>query len=295
MKIKAPGCFLRKIVRWKHRLKPDFQVFYGHRVKIATEEDKAHTRILNYAFCAEPDSFETWIKAKKEQYCFLAVDDILKEKIPPKAALLTFDDGYKDIYTNAYPILKKHQVPAVVFLITDHVGSGRPFWWDEVIAVILRSHATNFGAFSLRTELDQQKCLRHVLAKAGTLPDDQKIDFLARLKEELGCQEIEGENLSWEEVREMKSHGIQFGSHTLTHPVLTRVSVEKAQREIRESKIKIERETGEEVKVFSYPHGEYNERIRNLVRQAGYRCAFTTQERANHAGDDLFELGRRLF
>ncbi len=91
----------------------------------------------------------------------------------------------------------------------------------------------------------------------------------------MGDTDIVGNNLSWDDAREMLNSGISFGSHTMTHPALTRISLEKAQMEIFNSKKIIEQEIGEEVKAFSYPHGIYSKATKNLVKDGGYSCAFT--------------------
>lgn len=80
----------------------------------------------------------------------------------------------------------------------------------------------------------------------------------------------------------------------MTHPVLTQVTPERVFAEIADSKTKIERELGEKVRVFLYPHGDCNKRVAEQVKRAGYDCAFTVNSGTNRVGDNLFELGRRI-
>ncbi len=82
--------------------------------------------------------------------------------------------------------------------------------------------------------------------------------------------------LTWEQVMKMHRAGFEFGSHTLTHPHLTRIPIAKAREEITESKKALEIRLGKEIKTFCYPYGEYNQSIIQLVREAGYQGAVVT-------------------
>ena len=82
--------------------------------------------------------------------------------------------------------------------------------------------------------------------------------------------------LKWEQVMEMKKAGFEFGSHTLTHPHLTRISTEKAEMEIKKSKEILEEKMGKEVKTFCYPYGDYDQSIIELVKKTGYQGAVVT-------------------
>lgn len=94
------------------------------------------------------------------------------------------------------------------------------------------------------------------------------------------------------QVREWLAAGHEIGSHTLTHPYLTRLSRERAREEIFASKKKLEDLFGRTIGHFCYPYGDWNETVRNLVMEAGYKTAFTTAAGINHVGDSPFELKR---
>lgn len=286
---------LKKILQWTRCFNPGYTVFYYHRIKTATPEELSHGKILGYEFALDPAAFEAQVQKMSAAYHMVSVDDILSGKIPNNSALITFDDGYQDIYANAFPILKKYRVPAVVFLITDFVGTNRIFWWDELIELIFQTRALSFDGASLETREDRQLFLQQVLLKFGQIRHDEKERYFRLLKEGLGPVETIHDNLDWEQVREMRRHGIHIGSHTLTHPVLTQIPLEHAEREITASKLRIEQELGEPVHAFSYPHGDYNRSVRRIVQRAGYRCAFTVNSGINRIGDGLFELNRQVY
>ena len=161
--------------------------------------------------------------------------------LPSKAIAVTFDDGYQDNYKNAFPILKKHNIPATVFLTTGFIGTGEIPRWDK-------------GYYKAQKDL----------------------------------------MLSWEQVREMSDSGISFGSHTLSHPFLTRIPRKQAQKEIRLSKDIIEQQTRKPVTTFSYPSGNFDSEIKGIVREAGYSAAVSTNPGYNSTYDDVHALKRNV-
>jgi peptidoglycan/xylan/chitin deacetylase (PgdA/CDA1 family) len=101
--------------------------------------------------------------------------------------------------------------------------------------------------------------------------------------------------LSWKEVREMHAHGIRFGSHTMSHPVLSTLSPERMRAEISGSKKIIEDQLGATVSVFAYPNGtmaDFTQVTKDILRECGYHCAVTTIFGANAEDQDLYELRR---
>lgn len=98
--------------------------------------------------------------------------------------------------------------------------------------------------------------------------------------------------LTYSEVYKLIKNGIEIGSHTLNHPILTKVSINTARKEITDSKTNIEKRFGINIKVFCYPHGKYNSNIKVLVKQAGYECAITTDQGVNNKNSDLYALKR---
>ncbi len=98
--------------------------------------------------------------------------------------------------------------------------------------------------------------------------------------------------MEWSHIRELLSMGMEVGSHTVSHPYLSRLSIAEAKEEIESSKKILEDKLGVEVKSFCYPYGDYNERIRDMVMEAGYRMAFTTKPGKYEESPNLFEIRR---
>lgn len=98
--------------------------------------------------------------------------------------------------------------------------------------------------------------------------------------------------LTWDEVREMQKNGFTFGSHTVTHHALTKLTPEQVRSELVESSKEMERELGVRPRYFAYPTGAYNLKLAEMVRQAGYRAAFSIRYGEVDSESDLFALER---
>ncbi len=206
-------------------------------------------------------------------------------------AIVTFDDGYRDSYEIVYPILREMGIPATIFLATGFVETGDVFWWDGVVYLI--SHATRSSmlfptrppvSLSLRTREDRARTAQRVLTLLKRISDEKRRGILEALPVLTGAT-LDPEmarrlTLRWSEIRTMSRDGIEFGSHTVTHPVLTRAAADLLQYEIGTSKRDIEEHTGKPVTAFCYPVGgkqSYDEYVQAVVQHKGYRFAVSYQ------------------
>lgn len=254
-----------------------------------------------------PQSFETQIKYFSSNYKILSLNRLIEyivhgEPFPEKAVVMTFDDGYKDNYRYAYPILNRYNIPATIFLTTGHIGTGNLFWWDKVSYIIQQTsldeiNLNEFGSFSLRSEKEKSRAKSALFEGLKKLPWEKKdllIDELLvisgeEIPDDLGEKLI----LSWEDIKEMSCNGITFGAHTVNHPILTNLPLDQAKLEIIQSKMDIEKNLGHRVNAFSYPHGAFSPDVAELVRTSGFECAVTVSPcRPINLNDSLYELGR---
>lgn len=225
--------------------------------------------------------------------------------LPPNAAAVTLDDGYRDNYVHALPILKRHAIPATIFLATSAIGSDRALWHDEVFSAFRETRAPSLRPFgprgiegTLASVPERLGVQRRVLGYLRAAPDAERAEAIARLREALGVgpmPPVPGLMLSWEEARAMSREGIRFGSHTASHPILSRVDAARARRELIESKAVIERELDAPVDGFAYPNGtlaDFSSETKALLREIGYPYAVTTIAGANDATTDPYELRR---
>lgn len=286
---------------FKGRERRNCQILVYHRVN---DEGDA-------MFPATPVStFERQIGYLANNYDVYRLKDIIERikhrDVPPNAIVITFDDGYYDNYTNAFPILTKYSVPATIFLATEVIGSGKLLWHDKVFSAFRDTRVEcledyfGAGAYPLKTREEKLAAQGHVLRVLFSLNDDERVVWVERLIEKLKAGDVNNSDtsnlmLSWENVAKMQTGGIDFGSHSVTHPILSRVSISQLRSEIFESKRIIEEKLERPVVSFAYPKGgvgDFNQTTKTLLKEAGYHCALTTIFGANSAGQDLFELRR---
>lgn len=230
------------------------------------------------------------------------VERAVQEDLPPKAMALTFDDGYRDNYLNAFPILKELRLPATIFLATGALDSQGPLWHDRIFRAFSRTRRLSLpfqgGEYALRglqeKRLSLQAVLNH-LRKLSPGERDAVIENVLQVLEVPESKEDGMDKLNWQDVEEMARNGITFGAHTVTHPILTRLPLAEAAKEILSSKETIENKLHLPVRLFSYPNGsreDFNESIKEILREAGFVGALTTIWGPNDAHTDPFEFRR---
>ncbi len=250
--------------------------------------------------------FEKQTEGYCRDYEVISLDELTEKvysgkPLPSKAVVITFDDGYKDNYLHAYPILKRHHIPATIFLTTGHIGTNKPFWWDRIGYVIQHTSVSRLslgelGDYSLQSAPDKSRASLTITKRLQKLPEARKGLLIERLintcqvdiPPNLGQELI----LSWDEIREMSSNGISFGAHSVNHPILTNIPLKQAKDEIILSKKEIEKRLNREVSAFAYPNGDFNTEIVKLVKQAGFTCAVTVSDKFVSIEDDPYKLNR---
>jgi len=192
-------------------------------------------------------------------------------------ANINLDDGYMDNYLHAYPILKKYNIPATIFLTTDYIGKEHVFWWDRV-----------FNALPHKSQ-DQTDNVNSVLIDKN---EEERESLIYELEKEHSVKQRPRPNLmlGWDEIKEMQNGLISFGAHTKTHRNLCLLKDEEVLREMIDSKNIIEKELGQKIKEFAYPFGRLDERVVRLAKEAGFEYARTTSGGFNTKDTDRFLL-----
>lgn len=230
---------------------------------------------------------------------------------PRNPAIVTFDDGFDDNYLNAYPILRELGVKATMFVVTDYVGSRRAFWFDHVSHALSVAQAGSYdvpqpGQAPLRlvvpAGLDDRRALaRRIKVGLKSRSSEELIECVAALSRTLGLPEAvddpDSRPFGWQELTEMASSGlVEFGSHSKTHPILSRVTRAGLMDELKGSRERIEQATGAPCTVLAYPSGgreSYSGAVVSAVQEAGYRFACTNMAGANRLTNlRPFELRR---
>jgi peptidoglycan/xylan/chitin deacetylase (PgdA/CDA1 family) len=257
--------------------------------------------------------FERQMLFLQKYYEIVSLDTFVKKKhmtgkIPKRTAIVTFDDGYKDNYIYAYPVLKKYNIPATIFLSTECLTSKKILWTDRFGYIVQNTTKTRYsnakyGSFSLKTPGEKRFFIdrfKNTLLKK--VPNNEKLEILNELEEDLGveipediCDQL---MMSWDQICEMHENGVFFGAHTVSHPIMSRISMEQARYELEQSKKDIENRLGIKINTFAYPNGgigDYTTETVNLIRDCGFTCAVTTIPDPVTDSTDLFTLNRKPF
>ncbi|MGD9972532.1 MAG: tetratricopeptide repeat protein [Desulfatirhabdiaceae bacterium] len=205
--------------------------------------------------------------------------------------VITFDDGYKDNYTLAYPILKAHDVPAILFVASQMIDKRRLAWWDTIAYLIKKctKPVIRYDGREFILETQRSQAIAHFQEIMKQTAFEQTKYLVSELSEhcevdlpdaELQDQEI----LTWNEIREMANNQIAIGSHTHTHRVLSTIDAGAQKEEMILSKLIIEQNVGQPVFSISYPVGEQRFITRETAKiaaECGYFLGFTTNTGIN--------------
>ena len=274
--------------RLKRLLSPNtLTVLNYHRV-LPIDEDSKSLFMPNVS--ATPEMFANQMAYLAKNYRVISVDDLVDwfnggEALPTNAALITFDDGYLDNYEYAFPILREYGFSAVIFLTTNFLDRELIFFWDLIAYCIdaaesEKIYLSRIGEVSLQG--DKQEVVKELVNRVKYYSEDDKKAVLRELADICGVsvgEEISGASaMSWGNAAEMVGQGIEFGGHTVNHPILSKVADEEAVYEISESKRIIEEKIQREVLCFAYPNGQvgdFTARTQGIVRESGYQVAFS--------------------
>lgn len=234
-----------------------------------------------------------------------AVEGIRKRDLAENTVVVTFDDGYKDNYLNAYPILRVLSMPATVFLATDAIGTGKVLWHDQVFSAFRQTKKPflewiNGGSNvlplgSIQDRLAAQVHVLQCLRRCSPNQRSKSIDCLIRQLEVSHTTHDPSLMLDWNEVEEMRRHDISIGAHTATHPILSTLSEEEMKIEIRCSTDALIKNLGAPPLSFAYPNGrneDFTDKAKEYLEEAGYACAVSTVFGFNEYGQDLYALKR---
>jgi len=243
---------------------------------------------------ASPQSFERQIDYICRKFNPISVSQLNShladhEPLPPRAVLVTFDDGYKDNAVVAWPILRARNLPAVVFLATDHIGTNRPFLWDFA-AYCFQYTRRDFadvpllGLVPVGTRAERLAATERWVLQSKSLPASERwpaADLLRRsLAVEVPDDAFSDFYMSWDDARRLASEGCDFGGHTKTHPILTTTVLDDARDEIAGSFERIAAELGRPPTAFAYPNGsrqDFTDDHERAARAQGYSMAFSLE------------------
>jgi len=298
------------------KLRKKAVVLMYHRVLTA---DESRQTASHPALIVERETFARQMALLKKRFAVLSIEEFAERlennrPLPPSACVVTFDDGWKDNFSNALPILRAHDLPSLVFLPFDYIGSGALFWQETLVHLLMRVVDETRRDPSRRGEFT---ALLDPVGLAWLLDSDERelrprIIEMVSAKKQLGRERLDSlarqlatmldvrlDQLSdvdgfidWSQVEEMRRHRVSFGGHGIKHHLLTMVSGECADDEIHGSKDALERRLQPTVATFSYPNGYHTPEIATKVRKAGYALAFIATGGWVERGDDRWTIKR---
>jgi peptidoglycan/xylan/chitin deacetylase (PgdA/CDA1 family) len=227
------------------------------------------------------------------------------KRIPRGLAVITIDDGYRDCYDVAFPVLRERNIPATLFVVTGFVDQATWLWTDKVRYLTARATGSalevRIGDQELQIKLDGRALPLNIAARVNSelklIDDEAKDAAILEMAASLGVSLPDAPPdeffpLTWEQAREMDSNGIEIGSHTVTHPILTRTSRQRLRYELSESRSRLESVLGHKVDLLGYPNGDNDRSVREETSRAGYKCAVATEYGLNNCNSNPLALKR---
>jgi peptidoglycan/xylan/chitin deacetylase (PgdA/CDA1 family)/CelD/BcsL family acetyltransferase involved in cellulose biosynthesis len=293
----SPSGSMRRL-GWTRRREPAGRILYYHRVN--DERDRFYPSM-------PLDVFERQMQFVARRYKVVSLGRLiehLESGAPGTLLAITFDDGYRDNYENAFPILQRYGLVATIFLSTGSLDTGDPLWF-EVLADAVKNTVREFvdleadipRRFWMRTLDERLRANGELFALLRQMPEDERRQRLQAILRELAAPGGSRRDmmLTWDQVRRMKQDGFDFGGHTVTHPFLSRLTRDQVSWEVSECKRRIEAELQAPVSHFAYPNGreeDFGPWNKDVLREAGYEAALSTIWGLNYRSTDRMELRR---
>ena len=294
----------------RHVSRPALTILVYHRVLPVDESQRSPFQGMVMA----KDIFEAQMAHLQRYTSVLTLTDALQllreDRLPHRPVVVTFDDGYRDNYEHAWPILAKYQIPATFFLTTDAIDRQVALWWDEVgmcVEHLSQKFCTErlqslteipTWLASLLRQLSEERTAQEItVAIVNHLNRDssqERRHILRLLRTIARFDDTEGAGmmLTWDNLRMMVKSGMQVGSHTVTHAFLDELDEAGARVEIEGSIQRIGQELRTPVRHFAYPRGRMVGSARKILRDVGIEAAVTTNPGHNGPQADLLQLKR---
>ncbi len=224
-----------------------------------------------------------------------------------RCAVVTFDDGWLDNYTYAFPILKELKVPATIFLASGFIGTSLWFWPEEIAWAVLavRRKLVDMsmlpGELSLimrrdaHMDMEVEERFDRIISEMKSWDETQRLSVAKNcaLLREKRTDESERLLMNWDEIREMLQSGlVSFGSHTVSHAMLDQLPIEQVQREVVECAADIHSQIDVSAEYFAYPNGNYTQQVLPMLTVSGITAAVTTKRGLVKKDSPLLELPR---
>jgi peptidoglycan/xylan/chitin deacetylase (PgdA/CDA1 family) len=252
--------------------------------------------------------FEAHMRTLAQRFTPVTVDQIVDfanggRELPPRAVAVTFDDGFLDNLEIALPILSRYAIPAIFYIMVGAVETGITPWYCRINFALRTTRKREWTdpeqgrVYKLENLQDRKVALSAAWEAGARKTGAVQTEYVRQIEEALEIETVPSNlMLTWDQVRAVRKAGHTIGAHTITHPNLAHVTKDEAQSEIVGCKERLEKELGEPIRHFSYPHPalnpNYSHQTIEITREAGFKSAALTTCGAVHKGDEPLSLKR---
>lgn len=218
-------------------------------------------RILAFHDVKDKTKFEKLINYLNRNYNIISMEDFKRHvlenyPLPKYSLLITFDDGDTSVFEKGFPVLKKYNCPATVFIITDYINKNVDFWFTNIRSIEKTRHKNDIEIESLMKQLKK-------------MPNKSRLEYIKDYKINFKRQ------LTVSDIKEMEREKIVIANHSHTHPMINQCSVEEIKSELMNSKTFFDSYAiSEGYEIFAYPNGNYDTESENVLKDNGINLAF---------------------
>ncbi len=275
------------------------RVFMYHRFSAQPQRRRMHVAL-----------FEQQLRAIAAEFTVMTMREVVQRyradgELPARAAVITVDDGHRDFYDLAFPVLRRLGLPATLY-VTSGFAAGHIWLWPDRLEHVLFDASVpdaiavgRIGLLSLATESERWRAWNAIVERCIDVYDADRLSVLEDVEAACGTSRperptAEFQAINWDQAIEMARDGVEIGAHTCTHPILSRIPQSNLRDEVEGSKLDIECAIQQPVVSFCYPNGraaDFNESVKSRVRSAGFTSAVAAYF-ADDDWQDLFEIKR---
>lgn len=288
--------------------KHEIPVFLYHRVQENSADELDDNIYVNIK------DFEKNVEYLSRKFNIVNLKELLLPNVRPRRmCVITFDDGWVDNYTNAFPVLRKNNIPATIFLPTKMVGTDQAFWFERVARIARDSNAKAvleeyfgkkyFTSLNYQTAVNDQINSNEFLVKGiynelvtrlKKLPLSQIEVILEKMERNISNPDVKCRSVvNWQEVEEMSEYNISFGSHCETHDILTNLDDRSKAKELSGSRDCLRNKKLDFADCIAFPNGNYDQATLDLATDAGYKLMLSASIGKCGEGESPY-LGHRI-
>lgn len=257
----------------------------------------------------EREKFRTHIQFLQSHYDIVSLDEALQSfgsaAGRPKA-VLTFDDGEHGLYCHLLPIVEEFGIPVTIYVATRHIETAEPYWFDAIMNALqsLNRLEIDLSSFGLPPVVVGESvgtrnwmAIRSVLEHLKAMPEDRRSEAVEAVLSQASSAHKRRftpmRPLAKSELVDIARHPlVTIGAHSHCHSLLDRIDLDRAESSVRTSVLRLREWTGQEVKHFAYPNGNFNQQLESAMARIGFQTAAAADGGLWRAGSDLFALPR---